>query len=76
MTNVSRFTVVRADGQAMCACGKPVERTRETGGRGRPQSQCNACHAADMRARRAGTTQMQLTPEERQVILDMRRAGR
>lgn len=77
MTNVSRkSSVVRADGKAACSrCGRPVQRTRQRGGRGRPQSLCNSCHAEDQRDRRAGTVQVQLTPEEYAAVKAARAAA-
>lgn len=69
-SKVSRFTV-RVDGAP--ACIRCNIRPQRWDGK-RWQSYCNVCKAADMRQRRAGTTQMQLTPEEVELIRAYRTA--
>lgn len=49
-----------------CACGSP----RRPG-----QRTCLRCHASYQRRWREGSTQMQLTPAERELILALRAAG-
>jgi hypothetical protein len=63
---VSRGTVT-VDGQKMCSrCPRPRDQKN--------QRLCKACHAQDMRDRRAGKIEVLLTPEEWALILE-RRAG-
>jgi hypothetical protein len=63
---VSRGTVT-VDGQKMCSrCPRPRDQKN--------QRLCRACHAQDMRDRRAGKVEVLLTPEEWGLILE-RRAG-
>jgi hypothetical protein len=52
-----------------------VERTRQRGGRGRPQSRCNGCHARYERDRRAGKIQVLLTLEEYEAVKAARAAA-
>lgn len=67
--------VIRADGKPACLdCGRPVERTRGRRDK-RPQSRCNACHAAYERNRRAGKVQVLLTPEEWAAVKRARAVG-
>jgi hypothetical protein len=64
---VSRGTVT-VDGQKMCSrCPRPRDQKN--------QRLCRACHAQDMRDRRAGKVEVLLTPEEWGLILERRRAG-
>jgi hypothetical protein len=76
MTNVSRLTISRNDGEKPCIdCGRPVERTRQGDGQGRKQSRCNWCHARYNRDRRDGMVQVLLTPEEWAGVKRARAAG-
>lgn len=65
---VSRGTVT-VNGQKMCSrCPRPRDQKN--------QRLCKACHAQDMRDRRAGKIEVLLTPEEWGLILERRgRAG-
>lgn len=54
---VSRESIALTNGKKPCSkCGRPRDR--------KGQRYCGECHAADMRARRAGMINMLVTPEE------------
>jgi hypothetical protein len=74
-TNVSQF-LAPIDGIPACArCGRRPRRVYPRagqGGRRKFYSYCKECHTEYVRGRRAGKVQVLVTPEEWQLLLELR----
>jgi hypothetical protein len=77
-TSVPRSTVTLSDGRtpACVKCYKRAKRKIMVNGRVKWLSYCQPCQNEYCRERRKGKTEMLVTPEERELVLAMRRPAK